>query len=588
MTTRRLAAILAADVVGFSKLIGEDEAGTLAALREIRKGIVNPVLAERGGRIFKLMGDGMLAEFPSAVQALRAAIGIQEGMRQHNAGPSSGRPIEVRIGVHQGDVVVEGTDLLGDGVNIAARLEALAEPGGICVSARVHEDAIGKIALDAQDMGEQVLKNITRPVRAYRVSLAWGQSERQDGPPERPALPLPDKPSIAVLPFQNMSGDPEQEYFADGMVEEIITALSKLRWFFVIARNSSFAYKGRALDVRQIARELGVRYVLEGSVRKAANRLRITTQLVDASTGNHLWARRYDREIADIFAVQDEITESVVASIEPELYAAENLRFQSKAPESLDAWGCVIRALWHLARITLEDNTEARRLLNRAIALSPRYAKAHSLLAWAELQVALVGAADPGSVLPAAERHALVALASDDSDPWTCFGSGYIEFFQSRYTEAIAAFHRALELNPNFAMAQGWLGGALSYAGRPEAALDALGQAMRLSPHDPWNFHFLFCAAVAHYTAEHYGDVVGCADRVVRERPNFFPARRLLAAAYVAVGEVDQARGIIAELLRLQPNSSIKRDACGYVAYARRSDQERYIAALRQAGLPEG
>jgi adenylate cyclase len=280
MTTRRLAAILAADVVGFSKLIGEDEAGTLSALREIRREIVNPLLGEHGGRIFKLMGDGMLAEFPSAVQALRAAISMQERMRARNNGLPEGEQIEVRIGVHQGDVVIEGNDLLGDGVNIAARLEALAEPGGICISGRVQEDAAGKIVLQAEDIGEQNLKNIARPVRAYRISLP-----SEHAPPkiaaDRPALPLQDKPSVAVLPFQNMSGDPEQEYFADGMVEDIITALSRFRQLFVIARNSSFTYKGRAVDARQIGRELGARYALEGSVRKAGNRVRITGQLID-------------------------------------------------------------------------------------------------------------------------------------------------------------------------------------------------------------------------------------------------------------------------------------------------------------------
>jgi TolB-like protein/tetratricopeptide (TPR) repeat protein len=543
--------------------------------------LIDPKIEEHRGRVVKTMGDGMLVEFPSVVEAVRCALEVQRAMVGRNADIPDEKQIEFRVGINLGDVIIDGDDVHGDGVNIAARLEGIAEPGGLCISEAAYQQVRDKLAIDFENMGEQQLKNIARPVRIYQVRRGGTAANQQS------TLVLPDKPSIAVLPFQNMSGEAEQEYFADGMAEDIITALSKLRWFFVIARNSSFAYKGRALDMRQVARELGVRYVLQGSVRKAGNRLRITTQLVDATTGNHVWAQRYDREIADIFAVQDEITESVVASIEPELYAAENLRFQSKLPESLDAWGCVIRALWHLARITVEDNTEARQLLNRAIALSPRYAKAHSLLAWAELQVALVGTADPGSVLPLAEHHALVAVASDDSDPWTHFGSAYIEFFQSRYTEAIAAFHRALELNPNFAMAQGWLGGALSYAGRSEAALDALGQAMRLSPQDPWNFHFLFCAAVAHYTAEHYDDAVGCAERVVRERANFFPARRLLAAAYVALGEVDQARGIISELLRVQPNSSIKRDACGYVAYARRSDQERYVAALRQAGLPE-
>jgi adenylate cyclase len=315
MTTRRLAAILAADVVGFGKLIGEDEAGTLAALRDIRRRIVNPVLAEHGGRIFKLMGDGMLAEFPSAAEALRAAIGIQEGLRKRNEGSSSERSIEVRIGVHQGDVVVEGSDLLGDGVNIAARLEALAEPGGICTSGRVHEDAAGKVALHAQDMGEQSLKNIARPVRAYQVALGASRASSTKGGEGRPALPLPDRPSIAVLPFQNMSGDPEQEYFGDGIAEDIISALSRVKGFFVIARNSYFTYREKAVDIRRVSRELGVRYVLEGSVRRSGVRLRITAQLIDGHSSTHIWSDHYDGGLADVFDLQDRILQMSMTPI---------------------------------------------------------------------------------------------------------------------------------------------------------------------------------------------------------------------------------------------------------------------------------
>jgi adenylate cyclase len=353
MTTRRLAAILAADVVGFSKLIGEDEAGTLAALREIRKEIVNPVLAEHGGRVFKLMGDGMLAEFPSAVQALRAAMSIQERLRQRNAEAPPGRRIEVRIGVHQGDVVVEGSDLLGDGVNIAARLEGLAEPGGICVSGRVHEDAAGKIALDAKDMGEQNLKNIARPVRAYRVSTSSGEIKKEgDGP----ALPLPDKPSLAVLPFQNMSGDPEQEYFADGLSEDIITALSRMHSLFVIARNSTFTYKGRSVDVKQVSRELGARYILEGSVRKVGNRIRITGQLIDGETGRHIWADRYDRELVDIFDIQDEITRAVAASVQTQVVLFEG---EVVSRERMDVWSLLKRAWSRIYTLNFASLEEA-------------------------------------------------------------------------------------------------------------------------------------------------------------------------------------------------------------------------------------
>ena len=405
--------------------------------------------------------------------------------------------------------------------------------------------------------------------------------------PSPPSVALPDKPSIAVLPFQNLSGDPEQEYFADGMAEDIIAALSKLRWFFVIARNSSFAYKGKSPDVRQVARKLGVRYVLEGSVRKAGNRLRIAAQLVDATTGNHIWAEHYDREIADIFAVQDEITQSVVATIEPQLYAAENLRIQGKPPESFDAWGCVIRALWHLARITKDDIDQARQLLKRAIALSPGYAKAHSLLVWAELLAVGRGSSDMETALPLAVHHAHTALGLDDTDPWTYFGMALVEQYRSQYGEAIAAYRRAIALNPNFALAHGWVAGALAYDGQPDAALEAVTLAMRMSPQDPFNSSYLYFAAVAHYSSERYAEAVEYAQRALRERPNMLTARRLLAACYVALDRLDDARGIISEVLRLQPSSSIKRDAYGYSVYARSRDQERYVEGLRKAGLPE-
>jgi adenylate cyclase len=373
---RLLAAILAADVVGYSRLIGADEEGTLDRLKAIRAGVIDPTIAAHRGRLVKTTGDGLLVEFASVVDALRCAVEVQRELADRGGAGSADRRIELRIGIHQGDIVVEDGDIFGDGVNIAARLEALADPGGICVSARVQEDTAGRLDLIFTDLGEQKLKNIARPIRAYRVG-----ADKVSPPPMQAQLSLPDKPSIAVLPFQNISGDPEQEVFADGMVEDITTALSKLRWFFVIARNSSFAYKGRAVDVKQVGRELGVRYVLEGSIRKGGSRLRITAQLVETETGNHVWAARYDRDLGDIFAVQDEITERVVAAIEPELYAAEHIRSQRKPPESLDAWECVIRALSALSQMTRESSAEAERLCRRAIAIAPGYAQAHSLLA---------------------------------------------------------------------------------------------------------------------------------------------------------------------------------------------------------------
>jgi adenylate cyclase len=379
---RKLAAIFAADVEGYSRLMGRDEVGTLRTLTAYRV-VVDRLIASHRGRIFTTAGDSLVADFASAVDAVQCAVAMQDAIAKENADRPAAEQMRFRIGLHVGDIIVQGENLFGDGVNIAARLEALAEPGGICISGTVRDQIGTKLLTRFIDLGPQQVKNITQPIRAYRVQ---GDTSPTDTPPVGSYLPLPDKPSIAVLPFANMSGDPEQDYFADGMVEEIITALSKLRWFFVIARNSSFTYKGRAIDMKQVGRELGVRYVLEGSVRKGGNRVRVTAQLIDAATGNHIWAERYDRELADIFAVQDEITERVVATIEPELYAAEHLRSQRKLPESLDAWECVIRALSYVSQGTLDGNTQAEALCRRALLIVPRYSQARSLLAWVLLR----------------------------------------------------------------------------------------------------------------------------------------------------------------------------------------------------------
>src|SRR3954452_5981700 len=352
---RKLAAIFAADIAGYSRLMARDELGTLARLKACRA-IIDDLIASHRGRIFNTAGDSVVADFASAVDAVQCAVAVQAAIATENAGDTADEPMQFRIGVHVGDVMVDGNNLLGDGVNIAARLEGLAEPGAICVSAVVRDQIGNRLPVAFDDLGDQQVKNIAQAIRVYRV-----QAEK---PAAQPAatLPLPDKPSIAVLPFQNMSGDAEQEYFVDGMVEEIITALSRIHWLFVIARNSSFTYKGRSVDVKQVGRELGVRYVLEGSVRKAGTRVRITGQLIEAETGNHLWAERYDRDLADIFAVQDEITERVVAAIEPELYAAESIRTQRKPPESLGAWECVIRALSYIGEVSPGAIAEAETL----------------------------------------------------------------------------------------------------------------------------------------------------------------------------------------------------------------------------------
>jgi len=372
--TRRLAAILAADVAGYSRLIGADEGGTLDRLRALRRELLDPKIAEHRGRLVKTTGDGLLVEFGSVVDALRCAVEVQSEMTGHNTGVPPNKRIELRIGINVGDIVVEGGDIFGDGVNVAARLEGLAEPGGICVSARVQEDAAGKLDLAFEDIGEQQLKNIARPVRVFGAVI--GQK-----PVPEPALALPDKPSIAVLPFANMSGDAEQEYFADGMVEEIITALSRIRWLFVIARNSSFTYKGQAVDVKQVGRELGVRYVLEGSVRKAGNRVRITGQLIDATTGAHLWADRFDGSFEDVFDLQDKVASSVAGVIEPALQAAETARSANRPTTDLTAYDLYLRA-YAMSLSSAARFPEALGLVEQAIARDPRYGPA---LAWAAI-----------------------------------------------------------------------------------------------------------------------------------------------------------------------------------------------------------
>jgi TolB-like protein len=569
--TRRLAAIVAADVAGYSRLTGDDEEGTLAALRAHRCELIDPKITEYRGRIANTAGDSILVEFPSVIEALRCMIDVQRGMVERNGAVPEESRIEFRVGINVGDVLELDGDLLGDGVNVAARLEALAEPGGICLSRAARDQVRDRMDVTLEDLGEVEVKNIARPVRCFAVGLdngkesAWPAARRHDHRPKSS-----DKPSVAVLPFDNMSRDPEQDYFADGMAEDIITALSKLRSFFVIARNSTFAYKGKSVDVRQVARDLGVRYVLEGSVRKAGDRMRIAAQLIDGATGNHLWAERYDRQVLDIFSVQDDITRNVVGAIEPQLYAAENLRIQNQPPESLDAWGCVIRGLWHLGRFTKEDNEQARQLLRQAVELSPNYAKAHSVLAFAEARMVFFGG-DIDTTLSTAHQIAQTAIALDDDDPWGYFSAGYI-----------------VELNENFALAHGNMAAALALGGQPDAAIEAVDLSIRMSPRDPFNFAYQHFAAIAHFAAERYAEGVACEEQALRERPNFTPALRFLATCHVGLGQIEKARSVIAEVLRLAPESSIKRDVYGHVAYARASDRERYAAALRKAGLPEG
>jgi adenylate cyclase len=570
---RKLTAILAADVVSYSRLIGVDEAGTLAALRAHRRELIDPKISEHHGRMVKTTGDGMLVEFPSVVEAVQCAVEVQRAMIPRNAGISPDLAVSFRVGIHQGDVVVEDDDIFGDGVNVVARLVGLAEPGGLCISERVREDIAGKLILDCQDLGNQYLKNIARPVRVYRVAIATPAAHFMTA----------EKPSIAVLPFVNMSGDPEQEYFTDGITEDIITALSRLRWFFVIARNSTFSYKGKPVDVKQIGRELGVRYILEGSIRKIGNRVRITAQLINAATGAHLWAERYDRDLTDIFALQDEITQSVTAAIEPKLVEAESVHFQGRSPEDLDAWDLVMRAVASFWRMTAAESEAAIDMLQLAVQRYPNYAPAQSMLAFALLVSDHVGWAPAGKPYRLAAELAHRAAELDDNDPWAHLALGYLAF-TVRYTDdAVREFQRALDLNPNFAAAYGYLGWAVVFDGRHEEATEYFQQAFRMSPHDPLIAFFYSGMCAAHYFGRRFDEAVEWGRKTIQQRPGFIAGHRILCASLAQAGRTEELRAAMARLLELQPTISIAWIE-EHVPYTPRA-MPHFLDGMRKAGL---
>jgi adenylate cyclase len=481
--TRRLAAILAADVAGYSRLIGADEGGTLQALKTIRAELIDPTIAAHNGRLVKTTGDGLLVEFSSVVNALRCATEVQAGMAERNATVPTDNRIEFRIGLHQGDVVIEDNDIFGDAVNVAARLEGLAEPGEICVSARVRGDAVGKLDLALEDMGQQELKNIARPLRVYRVRADLVSEAAGSVPP---SLKLPDKPSIAALPFQNMSGDPEQEYFADGMVEEIITALSRIRWLFVIARNSSFAYKGKSPDLRQVGRELGVRYVLEGSVRRGGNRVRITAQLIEAATGAHLWADRFDGSLEDVFELQDKVAADVAGVIEPTLRAAEIRRSAERPTNDLTAYDLYLRALQYSQSADREGIVEALRTLGLATKLDPRYGAALALAAGYHADLYVNGwAEDPEGNRREGVELAHRALRSAGDDPGVLARAAYVfGNLGEDIDAAIALVDRSVEMNPSFAIGWYYSGWLRLWAGQADLAIEHFATSSRLSPHE--------------------------------------------------------------------------------------------------------
>jgi TolB-like protein len=578
---RRLAAVLAADVAGYTRLMGADEAGTALALREHRAA-VDPIVVGHGGRIVKTTGDGVLLEFPSIVAAVECALAVQELMAERNADLPTDQRMLFRIGINLGDVLIEGDDILGDGVNIAARLEGIAEPGGICISDSAYQQVRDKVLIEVVDMGEQRLKNVARPVRTYRL--------RVDRSPEQvePTLGLPDKPSIAVLPFQNMSADPEHEYFADGVVEEIITALSRMRWLFVIARNSTFTYKGRAVDVKQVGRELGVRYVLEGSVRKAANRVRITGQLIDGATGAHLWADRFEGALEDIFDLQDAMTTSVVGAIAPKLEQAEIERAKRKPTESLDAYDYYLRAKAEFHQGTKETISEALRLLYRAIELDPDFASAHGMAAWCYVMRKNFGwMAERVQETAELERLAKQAVALGKEDAVALHTGGFALAHVAGHLEAGAAsIDRALALDPNLAAAWHHGGWVRIYLGEPETAIEHMARAMRLNPLDPLLFGMQNGTAAAHFLAGRYDEASSWAEKALREHPKHSPAMRMAAASHALAGRLAQAREAMARMRHIDPALRAS-DVAAFVPFRRPDDFDRYVQGLRKAGLPE-
>ena len=556
---RRLAAIFAGDIAGYSRLMGADEEGTLHQLKAHRKELVDPKITEHRGRIVKTTGDGMLVEFVSVVDAVRCAVDIQRGMAERNSNVPAESCIQFRIGINVGDIISDDNDIYGDGVNVAARLEALAEPGGIMVSRNVYDQVRDKLSFGFEDMGEQTVKNMARPIGVHRISLAESGAPlvvKSAAAASKIEL-LTDRPSIAVLPFDNISGDPEQEYFADGISEDIITGMSKLRWFFVISRNSSFVYKGKAVDVKRAARELGVRYVLEGSVRKGGNRVRITAQLIDATTGNHIWADRYDGDLTDVFKLQDEITLKVVAAIEPKLLEAEAVRSRARSPEDLGAWDLVMQANSVFWRITKTDIDAAIVILRKATELYPGYAPAYSMLAFALLFRAIPVGVSRSQDQKDAAQLASRAAELDESDPWAHLALGWTAVAKRRTQDAVVEFQRALDINPNFAAAHGHLGATLAFDGQADKAIPHLELALRMSPHDPGNFLVYRALAAAHYFAGNYSEAISFGHKAVQQRPGFVGCHNFYIVSLARAGQLDEARAALGRLKELQPELSL-------------------------------
>jgi adenylate cyclase len=574
--------VLAADMVGYSRLMEVDESGTLARLKTHRLELIDPSIAKNRGRIIKTTGDGLLVEFQSVADAVLCAAEVQRRMARRNADVSPARWIQFRIGINLGDVIIEDNDIFGDGVNVAARLQVLAEPGGICISGAVRDqvgDRLDEIAFE--DLGEQSVKNITRPIHVFRVRLESATIAALESGKEASPAPVTRKPSIAVLPLVNMSGDPEQEFFADGLTEDIITELSRFRDLLVISRNSTFVHKGKAVKVQEVARELGVEYVLEGSVRKVGDRVRVTVQLIDAETDRHIWAERYDRELEDIFAIQDEMTRAIVATLPGRVEAATHDRAKRKPTDNMAAYECVLAAKVLHHRSIREDNAEAQRLLDRALALDPNYAHAH---AW---KACVLGqtwvhewCADRDATFEqlAAELETALALDDNDSDVHRILAA--LNLIREDFDKAAYHQERALALNPNYDLVVVQQGELLTWLGRPEEGIDWIKKAMRLNPYHPERFWSHLGRAC--YCAEKYAEAAEAFSRITRPDHTH---HAFLAATFAQMGNAVAAAAHAAEVIKRVPKFSV----AVYLAtqhYRRDVDRRRHESGLLKAGLP--
>ncbi|MFO1073706.1 MAG: adenylate/guanylate cyclase domain-containing protein [Geminicoccaceae bacterium] len=578
---RRLAAIVAADVVGYARLVEQDEQRTLERLKAHLRELILPHLAEHRGRMVKLLGDGMLCEFASVVDAVACAVAIQRAMVAREAGVEEAARIRLRIGINLGDVICDADgDLQGDAMNVAARLEGLAEPGGIVVAGTAFDHLQGKLDCGFAFLGEQQLKNIGRPVRAYRVTLD-GEPMRSAAPP-----PLPDKPSIAVLPFTNMSGDPEQDYFADGLVEEIITGLSRVRSFFVIARNSTFTYKGRAVDVRQVSRELGVCYVLEGSIRKAGTRVRIIGQLVDGGTGHHVWADRFEGDLSDIFELQDRVTESVVGAVEPSIRLEEIRQARARPTRSMTAYDLYLRALPCFYSMTRDGFAQVRRLTDEALGIDPGFALAKALGAYIR-SISVSQCWHEPDDARVAVRMAREVLAQARDDPTGLrFAAQVLAYSAKDYPTALDAIERSLQLNPNSAQSYTGGGWVNAHAGRPLVAIEHFHRALRLSPLDPEKGIMLSGIGMSYLMLERHEEALGWGEQALREMPNYGSSYRVVIGALVGLGRQEEARAAARRLMAAFPTYSVALQV-RINPWRDQAFAARYVAALRAAGVPE-